>query len=446
MTRHARLQRTLMVLVVAAGALLTTTPTFSAGPAATGPAPASGLTPVSLDTLERQARARVEGTARSPLTDARSEVFAGIDSLEAPGSGRVPNYLRALALKPKTVKPFAHLLSAFIYEGGLEPEVKLAMALRIAQLQASPYAAVHIERLLRTTPRGAALLAAFKADGLARLAPADGLAVRYAELLTRDILGVDEDTFRQVRGHYTDAGIVELTMTTCFFNYFTRLTEGLRLQVEPWALDATASARPPERRGAVAPARVALISDEEIKATSASTQPGRPGGLPIGTMANSQRAMLRVPALALAWREYGAWTGEASIKREIQLQVSFAVSMANGCRYCTLHQVLGLHGLGVQPAKLLAMAKGDEALTPQELAAVTFARSLTRRASESRDTEYAALQKEFGNQGALEVLMQTCSFSFMNRLTDGLRLPSEDEAIRVYREVYGRDFARKKGS
>ena len=163
-------------------------------------------------------------------------------------------------------------------------------------------------------------------------------------------------------------------------------------------------------------------------------------------MANSQRAMLRVPALALAWREYGAWTGEASIKREIQLQVSFAVSMANGCRYCTLHQVLGLHGLGVQPAKLLAMAKGDEALTPQELAAVTFARSLTRRASESRDTEYAALQKEFGNQGALEVLMQTCSFSFMNRLTDGLRLPSEDEAIRVYREVYGRDFARKKGS
>ncbi len=33
-----------------------------------------------------------------------------------------------------------------------------------------------------------------------------------------------------------------------------------------------------------------------------------------------------------------------------------------------------------------------------------------------------------------------------SRLTDGLRLPSEDEAIRVYREAYGRDFSRKKGS
>jgi hypothetical protein len=35
------------------------------------------------------------------------------------------------------------------------------------------------------------------------------------------------------------------------------------------------------------------------------------------------------------------------------------------------------------------------------------------------------------------VLLQTSAFSFMNRFTDGLRLPSEDEAIRVYKEVYG---------
>lgn len=28
-------------------------------------------------------------------------------------------------------------------------------------------------------------------------------------------------------------------------------------------------------------------------------------------------------------------------------------------------------------------------------------------------------------------------FSFMNRFTDGLRLPSEDEAVKTYQEVYG---------
>ena len=39
-------------------------------------------------------------------------------------------------------------------------------------------------------------------------------------------------------------------------------------------------------------------------------------------------------------------------------------------------------------------------------------------------------------------LLQTATFSFMNRFTDGLRLPSEDEAVRIYRETYGQDFER----
>jgi hypothetical protein len=34
-------------------------------------------------------------------------------------------------------------------------------------------------------------------------------------------------------------------------------------------------------------------------------------------------------------------------------------------------------------------------------------------------------------------MLQTCAFAFMNRFTDGLQLPSEDEAIRVYQETYG---------
>jgi hypothetical protein len=40
----------------------------------------------------------------------------------------------------------------------------------------------------------------------------------------------------------------------------------------------------------------------------------------------------------------------------------------------------------------------------------------------------------------MEVLLQSCNFAYMNRFTDGLRLPSEDEAIRVYRETYGGSF------
>ena len=78
----------------------------------------------------------------------------------------------------------------------------------------------------------------------------------------------------------------------------------------------------------------------------------------------------------------------------------------------------------------------DDALTPQERVAVLFARKLASDPSSMTDADYQALRAAFGEQGALDVLMQTCSFAGFNRFTDGLRLPSEDAAVQNYREVY----------
>jgi alkylhydroperoxidase family enzyme len=83
------------------------------------------------------------------------------------------------------------------------------------------------------------------------------------------------------------------------------------------------------------------------------------------------------------------------------------------------------------------MQKDDTALTPRELVAVKFARKLTATPAAITDADYQAIRSEFGERGALEVVLQTCNFAFMNRFTDNLGLPSEDEAVRVYREVYG---------
>jgi AhpD family alkylhydroperoxidase len=154
--------------------------------------------------------------------------------------------------------------------------------------------------------------------------------------------------------------------------------------------------------------------------------------------------MMRVPDLQSAWRDFGTQNRQTwSIERNIQLQISFAVSTVNGCRYCTLHQVLGLRRLGVDPKKLLAMKKDDKALTPRELVAVDFARKLTKQPASVTDADFAKLKKEFGESGAIEVVLQTGAFAFMNRFTDGLRLPSEDEAVKTYKEIYGEDSLKK---
>lgn len=195
-------------------------------------------------------------------------------------------------------------------------------------------------------------------------------------------------------------------------------------------------------RFSVPRSRIGLISDRELDAgsvalTNAKQTPDPKKSLGVG-IANSQRAMMRVPDLQTTWRDFGFrnrqnWT----IDRSIQLQISFAVSMANGCRYCTLHQVQGLRRLGVEPKKLLAMKKDDSALTQKELTAVEFARKSTVQPNSITDADFEKLKKEFGKQGAVEVILQTAAFASMNRFTDGLRLPSEDEAVKTYHETYG---------
>jgi AhpD family alkylhydroperoxidase len=395
----------------------------------------------TVGSLLTQAKERVAATARVPLdTNA-----APLDAHLRLNGASTPNYVRALAQMPPQAGPaFAEAVHAVLYRGTLPTEMKSAMGLRIAQVNGSPYVAAHMIRVLRASPeRGAALAAALSAGpSLDGLGEPDRLAVRYAEQLTRSIQGVSPEDFARTRGVFNDNEVVELTLTVAFFNYFTRYAEGLRLPVERWALDI-AFALPPANRGwRPGIPRVGLISDAELAATTAAqaaakepAQQGRSLGL---GMANSQRAMLRAPEVAMPWRAYGAVARQNEIVgRDIKLQVSFAVSVMNGCRYCTLHQVLGLRRLGVDPAKLLAMRKDDSVLTPRERVAVLFARALTERPGALTDSEYDSLKKEFGDVGALELLLQTCNFAFMNRFTDGLMLPSEDEAIRVYQEVYG---------
>ena len=140
----------------------------SAQPISAAPAPIASL--AELDAL---ARGRTNQAARVPLAPATADLFRGIDTFEEAGAGRVPNYLRALANKPSTVKAFAHLVKTFAYDGTVNPAVKLAMAVRIAQVNRSAYGAAHLVRLLRNTGSdGDALLAKLRTGQLDQLAPA----------------------------------------------------------------------------------------------------------------------------------------------------------------------------------------------------------------------------------------------------------------------------------
>lgn len=392
----------------------------------------------SIDALNQAAKQKLNVRPSVPLAAETADICSGADVLEA---GRIPNYVRGLALLPDAAKPFAETFKTYLYGGSIAPETKMAMGLRVAQVYGSAYPAVHLQRLLRASDKGRKLLALLQANNLASMSAGEQAAVRYAELLTRDIYGVSNAEFQKTRASFNDSQIVELTMTTCFFNYFLRYCEGANLPVEKWALDEPV-AKVDAAKFEPLPARIAIVTDDQMSAVVDTLNAAKTSAnnWNIG-IAYSQRAFLLAPQISRTWRVYTTTTRKyESVSREVKLHVSFAISMANGCRYCTLHQVLGLRRLGVDPAKLTAMAKDDSSLTPRELTAVAFARKITREPAKLTKDDYATLVSEFKEQGALEVLLQSCNFAYMNRFTDGLRLPSEDEAIKVYQETYQRDF------
>jgi AhpD family alkylhydroperoxidase len=370
------------------------------------------------------------------------------NSLE--GGGRVPAYLQAIAAAQpdgqnaqNAVERAAKLTKTVIFGGTLPPLLKIQMGLRIADQLKATYATTHLKRLAQAVP-------SLSFTDRERLP----LAVRYADDLTRDVHGVSNEAFAGAKTKFNDAQIVELTMVTCFFNYWTRLTMGLGVETEPW-IASTRPQVPTFTETDFTSARVALASDAELEMASGilerSKSPSGNNSLGI-RIANSQRAMVRVPDIQEAWS--GGWSrtpntpNPNAVSRTTMLQVSLTVSQINGCRYCTLHQVQGLRRQGVEIEKLVAMQKDDSALTKEEKAAVDFARKLTKTPGAITEADRTNLQSAFPGTKAFDILQQTCRFAFMNRFTDGLRLPSEDEAVKTYKETYGalppdRDWKKK---
>ncbi len=367
------------------------------------------------------------------LAPIESEAFSNLngESWDDAKTGRVPNYLRAIAAThPKAVSSFAHLFKTVLCGGSVSPNVKLAMGLRISQMNGSAYLTRHLLRLSKTLQSD---------QSSAPSSPAYRMGVLYAEHLTKAVRGVTDNEFMQARGVFNDAEIVELTATTCFFNYFSRFCSGAGLPLEAWASESP-NGQVKLAEKSQARARVTLATDNELEMGSTflkrTVDPRQSLGFKI---ANSQRAMLRVPDIGGAW--WGFWQDirtETKMARADLLHISFAVSTLNDCRYCVLHQVAGLSKSGVSASKLMSMRDSDDMLSPKEKALTNFSRKLTATPQTLNAQDYTSLRAGVADDNeAVDALLQTCAFNFMNRFTDGLRLPSEEEAVQTYQGIYG---------
>jgi len=61
--------------------------------------------------------------------------------------------------------------------------------------------------------------------------PAVGLALEYAELVTRDAHRVTDAFFERLKAHYDDRQVLELTSVIGLTNYWNRFTTALRIDL-----------------------------------------------------------------------------------------------------------------------------------------------------------------------------------------------------------------------
>jgi hypothetical protein len=79
------------------------------------------------------------------------------------------------------------------------------------------------------------LIAAIEGDFQASdlFTPAEKAAIKWAEVVTeKTYRGENPQAMPELKAHYSDAQIVEITMVSCTFNFWNRFTDSLQIDIE----------------------------------------------------------------------------------------------------------------------------------------------------------------------------------------------------------------------
>ena len=152
-----------------------------------------------------------------------SQVFQGFKDK----TGKVPNWTRMMANRPEVVANFTKLLSVTMGPGLVEQDNKWKCAYIVSKINKCKYCLGVVEGMLAQLGVEEENIADVISDDKATLKPDEKIAVQYAEALTKDPVNVPEEIYEEMKKHYNDAQLVELTAAISLFNYINRFNDGL---------------------------------------------------------------------------------------------------------------------------------------------------------------------------------------------------------------------------
>jgi alkylhydroperoxidase family enzyme len=168
--------------------------------------------------VSRVARAQVTGSAREVLDRKISE------------SGEVPGMYGVFAPPWILTTMDAHF-SAVMGSGTVPLKLKEMLALQASLAHAGEQGARGPDVLARRTGATKERIAALLDFEDGPFSDAEKAALRYGRRVTRDA-SVPDDAFADLRRHFDEGEIVEITCVLGLFTYFNRFKEALRVEPE----------------------------------------------------------------------------------------------------------------------------------------------------------------------------------------------------------------------
>ena len=151
--------------------------------------------------------------------------------------GRVANAIRVAAHTPRVAQSLVGFMVAALrteVSGVLDMRIKVLVILKTSTLNGCAYCVGHNTALGRSL--------GFQEDEIEAISqnyqlsdyfsPADKAAIHWAECLTERTYKRHPEVMAQLKLHFNDAQIVEITMVSGFFNFWNRFTDALEIDIE----------------------------------------------------------------------------------------------------------------------------------------------------------------------------------------------------------------------
>ena len=146
--------------------------------------------------------------------------------------GGVPAWARVMAHRPEILESFSGLLSVIMGPGLVEQDNKWKCAYTVSHINKCQYCIGVVEGMLSKLGVDPENIKEVVTGEKANLKSDEQAAVRYAEAVTKDAVNIPSEIFEELKDHYNEAQIVEITSAVGLFNYINRFNDALEVLPE----------------------------------------------------------------------------------------------------------------------------------------------------------------------------------------------------------------------